>query len=147
MRFPDDVILSEVIRLVESGVSVTFPVQGRSMRPFIEPSGESLVLEKISRIHKGDVVLALVDNGYYVIHRVMRVSGETVYLMGDGNLDLRERCKISDVKALATYVVNSRGKKRNLYSMRRKIAAALWFALLPVRKYLLKIWDHLPRAR
>ena len=31
----DDVIIKEAVRLVQDGVSVTFPVKGRSMLPFI----------------------------------------------------------------------------------------------------------------
>ena len=36
----DEVIIKEAVRLVADGVSVTFPVKGRSMLPFIIESGE-----------------------------------------------------------------------------------------------------------
>ena len=42
----DAQIIAEAIKLVGEGVSVTFPVAGRSMRPFIVGGKESVVLVK-----------------------------------------------------------------------------------------------------
>lgn len=140
-NIPDDIILAEAIRLVESGVSVTFPVNGRSMRPFVEGGRESLVLEKPVRVAVGQVVLAFVEGERYVIHRILRRSGDRLTLMGDGNLSLCEYCSVSDVKAVATYVVSPSGRKRPLYSMYRRFASRLWVALRPFRRYLLKIYS------
>ena len=42
----DDEIIEEAIRLVEDGVSVTLPVDGRSMLPFIIGGRESVILQK-----------------------------------------------------------------------------------------------------
>jgi hypothetical protein len=44
----DDYILKEAIRLVEEGVCVTLPVDGRSMLPFIIGGQESVILQKPS---------------------------------------------------------------------------------------------------
>lgn len=138
--FSDENIIAEAIRLVEDGVSVTFPVNGRSMLPFIVGGKESVVLIKSTDIKVGHIVLAWVDNKRYVVHRVSKIVDENVFLMGDGNLAFGERCKMSDVKALATHVVNSGGKRRNLYSKPRKIGSRAWILLRPIRKYLLFIY-------
>ena len=42
----DEVIIKEAIRLVEDGVSVTLPVNGHSMLPFIIGGRESVILQK-----------------------------------------------------------------------------------------------------
>lgn len=140
MRLSDDEIMAEAIRMVECGVSVALPVNGRSMLPFVVGGRESLVLEKPQDLKVGDVVLAFVDGRRYVIHRIVRLDGESVTLMGDGNLGFCEYCKVTDVRALATYVVGETGRKRNLYSPARKLASKLWNLMLPVRRYLLKIY-------
>lgn len=140
MNLTDDQILLEAIRMVESGVTVTFPVNGRSMLPFIIGGRESLVLTKPENFKVGDIVLAYVDGNRFVIHRVERIQDENVTLLGDGNLCLREHCKISDVKALATHAVNAKGVLRDLYTRRRRFAAKLWKWAIPVRKYLLFIY-------
>ena len=57
----DVMIINEAVRLVNDGVSVTLPVEGRSMRPFIIGGRESVILQKPTGIKVGDVVLAWVD--------------------------------------------------------------------------------------
>ena len=54
----DEVIIEEAIRLVNDGVSVTFPVRGYSMLPFVIGGRESVVLQKPGVTQVGDVVLA-----------------------------------------------------------------------------------------
>lgn len=140
MALSDEMILAEAIRLVDSGVSVTFPVNGRSMLPFIVGGRDSLVLQKTGSVKVGQIVLAYVDGNRHVIHRVDRIVGDDVFLLGDGNLSLREHCKLQDVKALATHVVRETGCRIDLYRFRSKLAAKLWRWCLPFRKYLLKIY-------
>ena len=133
----DEEILAEAIRLVGEGIAVTFPVNGRSMLPFIVGGRESVILEKPRPAQVGDVVLAHIDNTRYVIHRILKIEGENVTLMGDGNLYGVERCRIQDIKATATHVVGKGGKRRSLDSRQSRRRAKLWRKLQPVRKWLL----------
>lgn len=133
----DDLILAEAIRFVGEGVSVTFPVNGRSMLPFIVGGRESVILEKFESLEIGDVVLAWVDGNRYVIHRIVKMDGENLTLMGDGNLIGVEHCRVNDVKARAVAVVSAHGRKRSLDFAPRKAAAKVWMFLKPVRKWLL----------
>ena len=63
----DERILEEAIRLVREGVSVTLPVNGNSMLPFIIGGRESVILKRAGLIEEGDVLLAWVDGCRYVI--------------------------------------------------------------------------------
>lgn len=145
----DNSIIEEAIRLVDEGVSVTLPVEGRSMLPFIVGGRDSVVLEKVSnvarhvptasrRLRKGDVVLAWVEGRRYVVHRIIAIDRGRVTLMGDGNLAGTERCDIGDVKALVTGVVDDLGRARSLYKRWR-----LWLWLRPIRRYLLAIYRRI----
>jgi len=140
----DSLILAEAIRMVKSGVSVTFPVNGRSMLPFIVGGRDSVILEKPKSLQRGDVVLALVKTNspekHYVVHRIVSLNGEHVVLMGDGNLALREYCDVSDVCAKVICVVKPNGKKYAMAAWRFRIAAKIWYILLPIRRYLLWIY-------
>jgi hypothetical protein len=136
----DEAIIQEAIKLVNEGVSVTFPVRGRSMLPFIIGGRESVILEHPLSVKVGDVVLAWVEGSRYVVHRVISIQGNRLTLMGDGNIAGTERCLKDDVKALATHVVNAKGHRHPLDSPWRKRWARLWFALRPVRRYLLYIY-------
>ena len=139
----DDTIIEEAIRLVEDGVSVTLPVNGNSMLPFIIGGKESVMLQKPVQSKKGEVVLAWTDGCRYVVHRIIAIEGEAVTLMGDGNLSGTEHCTLKDVKAKVTHVVGADERPHDLYCRWRRVAARLWWHLRPVRKYLLAIYRRL----
>ena len=139
IAMPDETIIKEAVRLVGEGVSVTLPVNGYSMLPFIIGGRESVILQKPDDLSLGDVVLAWVENCRYVVHRIISIDGERVTLMGDGNLVGTEHCTIADIKALATHVVTARGRRHDLYTPWRKKAARAWFCLRPFRRYPLAI--------
>ncbi len=136
----DNEILESAISLVNEGLSVTFPVKGRSMLPFIIGSRESVIFVQPGTPAVGDVVLAWVEGCRYVVHRIIRIDGDSVTLMGDGNVCGVEHCGLSDVKARADYVVDARGGKHYIYNRWRVRAARLWFRLRPIRRYLLFIY-------
>ena len=140
----DNEILEEAIRLVREGVKVTLPVKGRSMLPFIIGGKESVILHRPAIIDVGDVVLAWVDGCRYVVHRIIRIDGNQVTLMGDGNL-ITEHCQLDDIKARVTHVVSADGKEHDLYGKWRMRAARLWWYLRPMRRYLLAIYRRVKR--
>ena len=140
MMITDAVILDEAVRLVSDGVSVTLPVNGRSMLPFIIGGQESVILQKPEAVEVGDVVLAWVEDCRWVVHRIIGINGDRVVLMGDGNIVGVEHCTVSDVKARVTHVVDVKGKQHDLYNRWRRIGAKIWFCLRPIRRYLLFIY-------
>lgn len=135
----DNKIIDEAVALMNEGYSVTLPVSGHSMLPFIIGGRESVILAPPAGLRRGIVALAWVENRRYVLHRIERIEGERVTLMGDGNLAGREYCSIADVKAIATHVVDCHRQRRYLYTRWRKVASEIWWKLLPIRRYLLKL--------
>ena len=136
----DHEIIQNAISLVREGLRVTFPVKGNSMLPFIIGGKESVDLVKPADLQVGHVVLAWVEGCRYVVHRVIRIEGEQVTLMGDGNIVGVEHCTLSDVAALAVTVVSRQGKHHNLYAPWRVKASRLWFRLLPIRRWILAVY-------
>ena len=139
----DNEIIEEAIRLTKEGVSVTLPVNGNSMLPFIIGGQESVILHAPGLIGVGDVVLAWVDDCRYVVHRIIRIDGDRVTLMGDGNLVGTEHCQMKDVKACVTHVVDAKERTHYLYTKWRKRAAKVWYWLRPIRRYLLAIYRRI----
>ena len=136
----DNEIIQNAIALVNEGLRVTFPVKGYSMLPFIVGSKESVDLVKPEHLEVGHVVLAWVEGCRYVVHRIIRIEGEQVTLMGDGNIAGVEHCTLSDVAALAINVVTPQGKHHPLYTPWRIKASRLWWRLLPIRRWILAIY-------
>ena len=141
----DAVILDEAVRLVSEGVSVTLPVNGRSMLPFIIGGQESVILQKPDGVQVGDVVLAWVEDCRWVVHRIISIDGDHVTLMGDGNVVGTEHCLVPDVKARVTHVVDVKGKSHDLYNRWRIQGAKVWWWLRPIRRYLLFIYRKVKR--
>ena len=141
----DSVIIEEASRLVREGVCVTLPVNGQSMLPFIIGGKESVILQKPENLKVGHVVLAWVDGNHYVVHRIKAIDGDAVTLTGDGNLGGLEHCRLSDVRALATHVVDAKGRKRDLYTKWRMRGVTLWNMLFPLRRYILGVYRRIKR--
>ena len=139
----DNGFIEEALRLVQKGVTVTFPVTGQSMLPFIIGGKESVILHRPVLIAVGDVVLAWVDGNRYVVHRIINIDGDRVTLMGDGNVRGTEHCLLKDVKARVTHVVDAKDKTHYLYNRWRMLGAKVWYWLRPIRRYLLAIYRRL----
>lgn len=145
----DEQIIQEAVRLVQDGVSVTFPVKGRSMLPFIFGGRESVILQKPDDLKVGHVVLAEIAPQKYVVHRIIRIEpdGRSVTLMGDGNIRGTERCLPSNVLAIATHVVDENGRRRPLYSKAQNAKAKLWYHIRPLRRYILAALRRLNKKK
>ena len=137
---PTNEILRDLIQLVNEGQRVTLPVKGNSMLPFIIGGKESVELVKPNTVAVGDVVLAWINSCRFMVHRIIKIDGDQVQLMGDGNLTGDEYCYLSDVKAYAEYVIAPDGKRRYLYTPSRLRLSRLWRRLLPVRRWILAIY-------
>ena len=116
--------LPHVTGLVAEGHDVSIRAKGQSMRPFIESERDVAVLSKEEAFEVGDVVLAEIEPGHYVLHRIDKiedangkvVKGKTkdadakVTLRGDGNVPNPvnggvEHCELRDIRALCSQVV------------------------------------------
>lgn len=142
----DNGFIEEALRLVQKGVTVTFPVTGQSMLPFIIGGKESVILHSPGGIvDVGDVVLAWVDGNRYVVHRIIKLDYDRVTLMGDGNVAVTEHCRLNDIKARVTHVVDAKDKTHYLYNRWRMLGAKVWYWLRPIRRYLLAIYRRVKR--
>ena len=146
LQMANAVLLPEVVRLLEEGHTVTLPLRGYSMRPFLEDGRDKALLRKPASINVGDAVLAEIAPKRFVLHRIVDIQGDAVTLRGDGNIGV-EHCTLSNVKATAigfyrkgrSQLDSTSGRKWLLYSW-------LWTRLLPVRRYLLfAMHPHVPR--
>lgn len=132
----NNVFFSEVSEILNKGGTVSIPVRGNSMLPFIVGGRDKVTLEKKQFVKKGDIVLAWVNGKSYVLHRVYHINGDALILMGDGNHSVYERCLVSDVCGTVV-IIERNGRKVYAYSKLEKLKANLWKSFLPFRVYLL----------
>ena len=138
-------LLPEVVKRLNEGHTVTLPLRGYSMRPFLEDGRDKALLCKPTAINIGDAVLAETFPGHYVLHRIIDIDGQKVTLRGDGNINT-EHCCLTDVKATAIgFYRKGRSQLDRTDGLKWRIYSWWWTRLLPFRRYLLfAMYPHIP---
>ena len=101
----NDILLSEVAALLAEGRESELLTRGDSMRPFILGDRDSVVLRKTDRLKPGDIALARLADGRWVLHRIVSIGNGNVTLKGDGNLTGTECCLETDIAGIAIEVL------------------------------------------
>lgn len=110
------------------------------MRPFLEDNRDKALLSKAQKPNVGDVVLAEISPGHYVLHRITKIRGRHITLQGDGNLNTEE-CELEDIKGFAIgFYRKGRGTLDKTNGLKWRVYSALWILLRPIRKYLLAFY-------
>ena len=120
-------------------------VTGTSMYPTFRNGVDTVFLRKPEgTLRKGDVLLYRRENGQYVLHRIVRLQGQTLILSGD-NQHEPEYLKPSQVIAR---VERFRRGKREYTSTHLGYRAWvwLWVWLFPVRRPLLQVRNRIWKA-
>lgn len=144
-QMSNSTFIPEILKIIDEGHTVTIPLKGNSMRPFLKDGRDKAILvsPKNKKICKGDVVLAEISDKHFVLHRVMDIDNSNVVLLGDGNIS-KEYCTVVDVKAIATaFYRKGRDKADSVTGKKWKLYSSVWVFLYPVRRYLLFILRHL----
>ena len=143
VKLPNHELMETVRSLTRQGLQTLFPIRGRSMRIFVEDGRDKAILAPFdpARLKKGDVVLAWVAEGYYVLHRIVLLEGDLLTLMGDGNVHGTEHCKRSDVIAKAIgFVRKGRNETDWTTGWKWTVYSWIWTRMLPLRRWLLLAW-------
>ncbi len=99
------VLINEIKNKIDNNMSVVISGEGNSMLPFIT-QGDKLTLEKGNEkiIKTGYVYLYRRSNGSYAIHRIYKVKGDYVWMLGDAQLLLEKDVHKSALVAVVTKV-------------------------------------------
>lgn len=112
VTLPNAIMLGEVSRLIDEGHEVVVMTKGCSMHPFIKGGSDSVRLVRPTGAQVGDIVLAEIKPGHYVLHRLFSVGeGDNVVLKGDGNLVGVENCRLGDLRGKAIHIVHEDGSE------------------------------------
>ncbi len=142
LTIPNSIFFAEVESHISGGRSVVIPVKGYSMLPFIRDGRDSVELVGCKELKVGDIALAKLGNGNFVLHRVWETDGGKVVLMGDGNIAGKEVCRHSDIIGVASRIF--RGKRViDCTSAAYLRNVKIWRGLLPIRRYILAVYRRL----
>lgn len=141
--YPNIALLPQVETLLNEGHTVSLQLRGYSMRPFLEDNRDKALLVKPEQISTGDAVLAKIPQGGYVLHRIIKIEGDHITLLGDGNITT-EHCMRSDVVGIALgFYRKGHSTMDKTSGLKWKTYSAIWMQLRPYRRYLLAFYRRI----
>jgi hypothetical protein len=135
---PNEILLAEVRKFVDEGRPVTLRVKGNSMLPFIYGGHDNVRFIANKHYQVGDIALAEVAMGKYVVHRIIAIDGEKVTLMGDGNVRGTEHCLQKHLVAKVDQILRD-DMVIDPYSQKMRREAAIWWKVRGVRRWILAV--------
>ena len=106
--------MNEMVEMIKEVISTDgefrlYP-RGTSMLPLIVEGKDSVVLAKPSLLCVGDVVLYKRQNGQFVLHRIIKIKGDNLFICGDNQTDIEKGITKSDViaKVIAVFIGETR---------------------------------------
>lgn len=123
--------------LKETG-RVVYTTRGVSMRPLLR-QGKDVVVIEAPKEHwkKYDTVLFLRRNGQYVLHRILKVSGDRYWIVGD-NCVSGEMVEEEQMIGILTQIKRG-GRTIKVTDWQYRLYTHIWCDAYPVRFFLLKI--------
>jgi hypothetical protein len=139
-----NIMMTEIAKLISEGRTVTITAKGYSMNPFIVHMEDQITLGpwKDEDIRRGAVTLVKDVRGNYLIHRIIKRKGNRILLMGDGNLGIRENAFTENIIGLMTSVTK-KGRSYPVTGPVWRLYSFIWTLLRHVRRYPLALWRRM----
>ena len=139
-RVDTDAYVSMLRDLVNEGKECRLLISGSSMAPFLVHERDSIIFSKPDReLRRGDMVFYQRDNGQFVMHRILHVKPEGLYIIGDAQTEVEGPVKSEQVFALVTKV-NRKGKWIGPGNFWWWFFSTVWLILFPIRRLILKLY-------
>jgi ribosomal protein S18 acetylase RimI-like enzyme len=138
MILPSRELMPVVRAALERGQRVRMTVTGSSMLPFIRDSDEVELEHMSSPPAPGDLVLAQVPEGLYVLHRVVKVEGEAFFLSGDAQNHLDGPFTLRDALGRVTMIYHN-GRARGLGRGVWRFAGLVWVRCNPIGFWFIRL--------
>ena len=137
-------MMEEIRELISEGRTVSLTVKGNSMNPFLVSMRDQMTLGpwKDEDIRKGCVALVKDNRNNYLIHRIIERNGNSVTLLGDGNVGFTETATFDNIIGVM-YSVTRKSRVWTTESVVWRLYSWFWMFLTPVRRWPLGLWRRL----
>ena len=139
-QIPNNLFFAWVESEITEGRTVRFRLKGNSMFPLLWNERDEVLLTPFSadELQPMDVVLFRYRDNH-VLHRILRIEGDRLFIQGDGSFVAKEECDRKDVVGKVTHVIRPSGKRISVDSWRWKLPSYCWVHLGIFRIPLLRI--------
>lgn len=137
--------MSELVPLIkeviDGGGKFSFKVTGSSMFPLLIEGRDSVILEKVHTLKAGDIILYQRDDGNYVLHRIVKIKNNELYLCGDAQFVVEYPIRYDQVIAVVTSFIRG-GETISVTESKYKFYTKVWCHTLKTRPYILKAYSR-----
>ena len=143
---PPELLLEEYrVLLWEDDAIESLPlvITGGSMSPFLIGGRDTVYLSRpTGPIRRGDAVLYRRNTGQYVFHRVYRVSGEGLTMVGDAQTVLEPGIQPDQIIAIMTSA-QRKGKTLSPGNFWWDFFEKIWIRMIPIRRPVCHIYTFI----
>lgn len=140
-KLDTDAYISTLRDLVNQGKEVRLIISGSSMTPFLVHERDSILFSKPdSPLKRGDMVFYQRENGQFVMHRILHVKPEGLYIIGDAQVEIEGPVNPSCVFARITKI-NRKGKWIGPGQFWWWFFQHIWLSIIPLRPYIIKLYS------
>lgn len=138
----------KVVReLLEEGRDVPMLITGSSMTPFLVDKRDHIMIRKRNRsLKKGDMAFYQRINGAYVMHRIVKVSGNAYYFVGDAQTEIEGPIYEDQIFGEIISVCR-KGKWIGPEDFWWKFFQYVWIRMIPFRGCAVKAYGKLVRKK
>ena len=140
--------ISMLRELIEEGREVNLIVTGSSMSPFLIHERDTVYLRKPEHeLKKGDIVFYERDNGYFVLHRILKVNENGTYdIIGDNQDEIEENIRRDQIFAYV-FKVKRKGKIIEPGTFWWEFFAGPWMEMIPARRTASRLYGAITKKK
>ena len=96
---PMNEIVPIIIAVISEGGVFRLYIKGTSMLPLLQQGKDSVMLKSPSSLKKNDIILYRRANGAYVLHRIIKIKRNRLFICGDNQFIIEKGITEDDVIA------------------------------------------------
>lgn len=131
---------------VSEGKDVRLTVTGYSMYPLLRSGMDDIILTKVDKLRKYDVVLFERQNGDCIFHRIIKIKGDVLTIAGD-NETKKEFPVYKDAVIAGMKAFVRGGKTYSADALWYVVYSRLWLWIFPLRPLAARAWHDMARLR
>ena len=124
----------DIEQLLAEGKTIKIKPQGYSMYPLFVPGRDEACIEHtdFSSLKRGDVILYRRDKSILVLHRIWKITDNSLYMVGDNQTEIEGPLRADQLRGKLTGFVRN-GKFVDVKNPIYRFLSGLWLFLRPMR--------------
>lgn len=130
----------DIEQLLKDGHPIQIKPQGYSMYPLFVPGRDEAIIEPVQPedLRRNDVALYRRDESILVLHRILKVTTDGFYLVGDNQSEIEGPLRPDQFRGRLTTVIRN-GHTISVHNPIYRLLTSLWLFLRPVRPFFHKL--------